>query len=596
MSALDRTRFNSFADLINKGVKIDAHPALVQVFLYYWIKIGGSSEAWVKLPFLLCGFFSCWFVFKFSNKWFDYKTGVIAAIVVSCSMIFLIYSSYARMYATGVLFAILVLIYLFEIAFGNSIKLKDYVLLGLFLLLGALSNHMGALFGLIAGLLSFIYAGKKQKLYLIGTAIAAVVLYLPHLSITLTQMGYSIGAGEGGWLTAPRWYACFGFLKTVFGTGWVIYLLILLLIYAGNSTKFSFIYDKKIVFLLAIFILYCLTIQLYSVYKNPILQFSVLLIAAPCIVIVVARGLSFIPDKIFPVAAIVLTGVFLVQTIYIKKYYALGIKQGIHSSITQTIAAKAKYGADSVAAIYSTEAFFARHYMDVYKQNYNYLTAFDSVFKTPSLLNQYLKTLKGKYIILSDPDAFLLERTKVYFPYMVYHDEGYFKSIFLFSKAKVDSTKDETELSVNTVHHSDGFVFPKKFGPGNNSVLIDSTNEFPFCVWADINALHLKDGEFVIADATFKTYSGMEDLSVDFNIKKNDSTIFYAGRNFKDAYMPDDVIQHGFSAIFIGTDLDKWKDAKLECYFWNTGKKKYLVTDFVIKIIDSNPHKYTLWD
>ena len=163
MSALDRTRFNSFADLINKGVKIDAHPALVQVFLYYWIKIGGSSEAWVKLPFLLCGFLSCWFVFKFSNKWFDYKTGVIAAIVVSCSMIFLIYSSYARMYATGVLFAILVLIYLFEIAFGNSIKLKDYVLLGLFLLLGALSNHMGALFGLIAGLLSFITRAKNKN-------------------------------------------------------------------------------------------------------------------------------------------------------------------------------------------------------------------------------------------------------------------------------------------------------------------------------------------------------------------------------------------------------------------------------------------------
>ncbi|HEX7414754.1 MAG TPA: hypothetical protein VF411_11990, partial [Bacteroidia bacterium] len=86
LSALDRTRFDYFSDLINKGIKIDAHPALIQVFLYYWIKIGGSSEVWVKLPFLVCGFLSCWFIFRFSNKWFGYKTGVISAIVVSCSM------------------------------------------------------------------------------------------------------------------------------------------------------------------------------------------------------------------------------------------------------------------------------------------------------------------------------------------------------------------------------------------------------------------------------------------------------------------------------------------------------------------------------
>src|ERR1035437_730828 len=332
LSALDRTRFDNLTDLINKGIKIDAHPALIQVFLYYWIKIGGSSEVWVKLPFLVCGFLSCWFIFRFSAKWFDYKTGIITAIVVSCSMIFLVYSSYARMYATGVLFTVLSLYFLFEIAFCNSTKFKPYFLLGLFLLLRALSNHMGALFGLITGVLTFIYSDKKQRIYLIYTTIIVVLLYLPHLSITLTQMSYSIGAGEGGWLTAPKWYACFSFLKTLFGTGLVVYFFILLFIYSGIQSKFSFLSDKKIIFLLMTFVVYCLTIQLYSVYKSPILQFSVLLIGAPCIIVVVARGLSFIPDKLFTIVAIALVAVFLVQTVFIKKYYSLGIKQGIHSS------------------------------------------------------------------------------------------------------------------------------------------------------------------------------------------------------------------------------------------------------------------------
>ena len=38
-SALSRLDFDSFSALINKGVKIDAHPAGVQVFLYYWTKM-----------------------------------------------------------------------------------------------------------------------------------------------------------------------------------------------------------------------------------------------------------------------------------------------------------------------------------------------------------------------------------------------------------------------------------------------------------------------------------------------------------------------------------------------------------------------------
>src|ERR1035437_609622 len=332
LSSLNRIRFDTFKDIIDKGVRVDVHPVLIQLFLFYWVKIGGTSEVWVKLPFLICGFLSCWFIFKFSKKWFGYKTGIISAIVVSCSMIFLVYSSYARMYSTGVLFAIISLYYLFEIAFGNSTKLKHYFLLGLFLLLGALSNHMGALFGLITVLLAFIYSDKKQRIYLVCTAIAAALLYLPHLSITLAQMGYSIGAGDGGWLTTPKWYACFSFLKTLFGTGLVVYLFVLLFIYSGIQSKFSFLSDKKIIFLLITFVMYCLTIQLYSVLRSPILQFSVLLIGAPCIIVVVARGLSFIPDKLFTIVAIALVAVFLVQTVFIKKYYSLGIKQGIHSS------------------------------------------------------------------------------------------------------------------------------------------------------------------------------------------------------------------------------------------------------------------------
>jgi len=352
LSALDRTRYDSFSELIKRGVQVDAHPALIQVFLFYWVKIGGTSEVWVKLPFLLCGFLSCYFIFRFSDKWFGYKAGVTSAIIVSCSMIFLVYSSYARMYSTAILFSILSLYYLFEIIFGNATTFKHYFLLALFLWLGALGNHMNALFGLLIGVFGFVLAEKKQKKYLVYTALATALFYLPHLPTTLMQMNYSIGAGEGGWLTAPKWYACFRFIKTLFGTGLVIYLFLLFFLFLGLKNRFFFLKDKKIIFLLITFIIYCLIVHFYSVLKAPVLQFSVLLIASPCFVIVVAKGLSLISDRFFNAMCLLLISVLLIQTLVVKQYYSLGIKQGNRSAVIQTIKAKGQYGTNNVAAIY----------------------------------------------------------------------------------------------------------------------------------------------------------------------------------------------------------------------------------------------------
>ena len=53
LSALNRLEYNSFNELIQKGVMPDAHPALIQVFLYYYALLFGTIEWLIKLPFIL---------------------------------------------------------------------------------------------------------------------------------------------------------------------------------------------------------------------------------------------------------------------------------------------------------------------------------------------------------------------------------------------------------------------------------------------------------------------------------------------------------------------------------------------------------------
>ncbi|MGZ3864563.1 MAG: glycosyltransferase family 39 protein [Bacteroidia bacterium] len=598
LSALERTRFDNLNDLIEKGVKIDAHPALIQVFLFYWIKIGNASEVWVKLPFLVCGFLSCWFIFRFANKWFNYKTGVISAIIVGCSMIFLVYSSFARMYAPGVLFAILALENLFEITFNDSVKIRHYVLAGLFLLLGVLNNHMGALFAVLTGSIAFVVAGKKQKIYLTGMAVSAFLLYAPHLSITLTQMGYSIAADNGGWLPAPKWDACILFMKALLGTGIVVYAFIFLFIYGGTESKFSFKTDRKFLFLLLSFIGYCLVVYLYSVYKSPVLQFSVLLIASPCIIVALAYIISFIPEKIFNVTAVSLVVAFLVQTIYVKQYYKLGIKQGAKSSVTETISAKEKYGKDNVAVIYNTGAFFIEKYIEQLGAKYSYINLFDSAYKKPGALMRYFRELKEEYLVFSEADGVNIEMAKTFYPYVIKHEEGYFTNIYLLCKRDKEAVNDEAVVKTINLSNKGDFVFPDNYKRDGSDILIDSLDEFPFYVWANLDAGIVQNGQWVVCVSCYIPQKPMENLSFDFAVKQKDSLEFYSSRNFRDFYLQGDSMQHGYSSIFMGTDFRDWLDKKdkLEGYFWNQSKRRYIVKSLDLKILDINPHKYSIWD
>ena len=85
-SALFRLRFDHFHDLIQYGVsENDSHPAGVQVFLYYWTKVVGWDEFWVKLPFALMGIGSVFLIYQIGKQWFNSKVGLLSAAFFAVS-------------------------------------------------------------------------------------------------------------------------------------------------------------------------------------------------------------------------------------------------------------------------------------------------------------------------------------------------------------------------------------------------------------------------------------------------------------------------------------------------------------------------------
>ena len=103
LSALYRLQVNSFSSLIKLGVIPDGHPALVQVFLFYYVKLFGDA-AWVlKLPFILAGVASVGVAYYYFSILINKQTGLLVSLFMIPSQFFIMHSQTARPYAFGLL-------------------------------------------------------------------------------------------------------------------------------------------------------------------------------------------------------------------------------------------------------------------------------------------------------------------------------------------------------------------------------------------------------------------------------------------------------------------------------------------------------------
>jgi 4-amino-4-deoxy-L-arabinose transferase-like glycosyltransferase len=107
LSALMRTRFDTFHDLIYKGIATEGHPAGVQLFLFAWVHIFGDDVWVLRLPFVITGILCIPLTYLIASYWFGKNCGLFAAASVALLQYPILYSQLARMYSTGMFFVLL---------------------------------------------------------------------------------------------------------------------------------------------------------------------------------------------------------------------------------------------------------------------------------------------------------------------------------------------------------------------------------------------------------------------------------------------------------------------------------------------------------
>ena len=330
-SALFRLRFDTFHDLIRYGVaEGDSHPAGVQVFLYYWTKLVGWNEFWVKLPFALMGIASVYLIYVVGRQWFNRKVGLLGAAFFAVSQFTVFYSQLARPYAAGLFFVLLMTFFWNKILFDTKKPSVGTVIGFAFsACLAALAHNFSAAQAGLIFLTGLYFLKKERRLtYWLGGA-GALLLYAPHLPVFYQQT--FVNGGIGGWLARPE----LSFLPDFFR--YTMNYAPLFMFAVGILIVLPFILQKPekrrkpirwapvawfvVVFALAF---------VYSLLREPIIQYSTMLFCYPFLVL---AALSFHRNNtmtqlqtVLAVAAILFIGAMTLITN--RQHYDLMYHQG----------------------------------------------------------------------------------------------------------------------------------------------------------------------------------------------------------------------------------------------------------------------------
>jgi hypothetical protein len=437
-SALFRTQYDSFSEMISKGARVDGHPVGIQVFLYYYTKLVGFNEGWVKLPFILAGIASVYLIWRIGREWFSPLVGLLSAATIAFMHYTIVYSQIARPYGSGFFFTLLMLLGWSRIVLAkNEIHWKNYVYFILGASLCMYNHHFSALMAVLTGFLGLFFVhGKVLRNYIIAGFIIAA-LYIPHIEIFFHQLGLG---GIGQWLNKPTPTFFYDYLKYIF------HFSKFTAIFFGVMVLFGFaqsIIQKKIqlrrVHLIALVlgILPAAIGYVYSVKVAPLLQFSVLLFSFPMLVL-----LAFsVFEKAGKIQTYILTGLWSLMLLYslivVRQHYNYFYRSPYQESMKEIQAFSESYPVDSTVVLCN----FRPEITEFYKTKYNitpnlHFTNPDSI-KELKKLHQLLSDEKYRYLILAktnENQPWLFALTREYFS-KVLKDKNYNQgSCFIMSR------------------------------------------------------------------------------------------------------------------------------------------------------------------
>ncbi len=600
LSALSRLQFDSVAEVIEQGVYVDFHPAGVQLFLYYWTMVFGFSEIAVRLPFALMGIGSVYFVYRIGHLWFGHPSGLLAAAAIAVLEYPVLYSQIARPYSPGLFFSLLATFFWTSALFKKNEpedKANWTYFLGFALTVSA-CMYIHYFSFIFAGLLCFagLFFLRKTTLlpYLIAGG-AIVLLYIPHIDIFFHQLSKGGVGGSEGWLGPPGDDALGRYLDYCFNDSSRLKLLYFIIV---SGTILLYRKEVKLQRFHLLALLFFATpfaiAYYYSIWNNPVFQFSVLLFSFPYLLLLL---FSFIHPSagsltVRFLVVVVLAGGFY-STVYEKHYYSTPHFTEFRGIANRVKELDTRFGGENIT---KTISVFSPYYINYYLEKTNH----NANFKLTSVMSaeerkQFRKIVeesKSPYYlhafsnVYDDPRFDLIIRSK--YPWVLLRDSMLNSGLRFYSREKSDSALNR--LPVFSIQYgfekgewTDEIQFQDSVTKyeGDNSAFIPGDKEYGPGFMKKIADIGIEKGSVVELSAVIYSKNPLEGAKLVLSIENNGISKYWIAGNAED-YAEPGKWSRVFLAGIIPDSVSP--DDEIKIYFWNQQKENFYTDDFRMNV------------
>ena len=598
-SALFRTGFNHFSDLINQGVKIDGHPAGVQVFLNYWVKVTGMTEWLVKLPFLLAGVLSVILIYKIGCRWFNNTVGLVAAAFLATLQYPVMYSQIARPYGSGLFLTLAMVLFWTNLMLTPEKNFrKNAVLFVITASLSTYNHHFSLLFAFIVGItgLFMIPSTYRNRYLLMGLAI--ILLYLPHIGIFFYQLG--IGGVEG-WLAKPGYDFPLRYLAYIFHFSFYAISLAAALFLFGifQSGK----YRVKTGFFLISLLWFLIPLVIgftYSMLVSSVLQYSVLIFSFPYLLFVLFGHIR--EQK--PLVNLLLAGsILIVNTltlIFERDHYLI-----FYDSPYEKIVADFKSIAGKpYLKMIDSHPKFTRYYLDKYEVSQPF--HWDKTVESEEELIDFLRVNSPEYDTLFLGSLYSVHPVAIpiimdYYPEMVIENNYMGGNSYIFARSDKNSKKIVEQLDFNLSTPT----FWSGIDP--NGIIKDSilTDNYQYRMHGEMewgptftrNIRELAEGQndFIDISVDLTADDSLNQVILVASLEQDGQGIFWNGSDaskYGNNLLPDSIHIRAHISVKL-SDIDlSGNDVMLKVFIWNKGRRTFIADNFTIYLRKGNPILY----
>jgi len=583
LSALYRLQFNNFYDFIHWGVKVDGHPALVQLLLYVYTPFCGKSELMIRLPFILASTFSLVYIFFLFKKLSGEFTAYMVVIILAFAGFSIQLGYFARPYALGILFTSMAAYYWVKFFIDGDKNKKYFIFFIVTSILACYTHYFALLQIFMLGIATFLFTPVKTwwKMFLAGVII--LILYLPNYPILAFQL--SVG-GIGGWLGKPKNYFIIDVVLLYFDKNPVIIatfvLLVMLLVIKGAARPIL----KRVWLFLFLSITPYLLLYIYSIKINSLLQYSACFFFIPFLLAAFfslfeggKQVQQFIKWGYVTAIVIFLGSVFIFNPAFAPIHF--GEFKRIAKYINEN-------ESDSVTTVVAVNNPF---YIDWYLQDKKPDLYITDMGDNLSFLRRFIDTCKTPEFIY----AFSNQRSNGEIPFIIadkynyWLDSRYYMNAELYHYKYGLDVRIPKELQMRYEYFQGSGKFENNIGciPPGGFVMNEADVYSPTF---ELSTTGLNKNSSIVASVSSEQKNSC-DMEFVISIEGLSGDVFWRSRKFsQQGWNPDTLNSHKRFIISENLNNAELKGAKLKVYIINSSHCSCYFDSFNISFYTGNPY------